>query len=254
MIQSDGPYSMASHFPLSSLSDRTCSNILYGNYSKLKATSIDNILEGAKIANLKSKDIPGLFSPGHCVEVEAKLRIMKAIKLGHDYLRWLTLKQGLELTCSNFWWPLLVEALKVMEKTVQEFIMIGVNRKVICAAPQPERLMWVTKLLISMRKNYQYEILASYSSPILGNDNNPQQWWSINDYEILSATFQHEVETFLKSFSPYLPKEERGFEPATPQRLVNLQPTVPGLLSPKKSKLWLFQKLNQFWALPVVLG
>jgi len=91
-----------------------------------------------------------------------------------------------------------------------------------------------------MRKNYQYEILADALiipvPPILGKDNNPQQWWSINDCKILSATFRHEIETFLKSFSPYLPKEEKGFEPATPQRLVNLQPTISGLLAPKKSK------------------
>ena len=63
---------------------------------------IDNIPEGTKIANFKSEDIPGLFSPHHCVEVEAKLRIMKAIKLGHNYLHQPTLKQGLDLTHSNF--------------------------------------------------------------------------------------------------------------------------------------------------------
>ena len=34
---------------------------------------IDNILEGAKIVNFKSDDIPRLFSPCHCVKVEAKL-------------------------------------------------------------------------------------------------------------------------------------------------------------------------------------
>ena len=103
-----------------------------------------------------------------------------------------------------------------MEKPVQEFRIIGANGKII-AAPQPEKLMQVTKLLISMRKNYQYKILANVLvipvPPILGKDNNPQQWWSINDYKILLATFRHEVETFLKSFSPYLPTEERGFEP-----------------------------------------
>jgi hypothetical protein len=44
-----------------------------------------------------------------------------------------------------------------------------------------------------MRKNYQYKILADRLVipvlPIFGKDNNPQQWWSINDYEILLATF-----------------------------------------------------------------
>ena len=48
---------------------------------------IDDIPESAKIVNFVSGDIPGLFSPRHCDQLEAKLRIMKAIKLGHDYLR-----------------------------------------------------------------------------------------------------------------------------------------------------------------------
>jgi hypothetical protein len=87
-----------------------------------------------------------------------------------------------------------------------------------------------------MRKNYQYKILADVLViPVPPIYNNPQQWWNINNYEILSAALQHEVETFLKSFSPYLPKEDRGFEPATHSRLVNLQPTISGLLLPKKS-------------------
>jgi hypothetical protein len=123
---------------------------------------IDDILEDAKIVNFNSdsNDIPGLLSPCHCVEVKTKLWIMKVIKLGYNYLCRPTLKQSLELTCSNFWRPLLVEALDAMEKTIQEFRIVRVDGKTIGAAPQPERLARITKLLTSMRKNYQYEILA----------------------------------------------------------------------------------------------
>ena len=48
---------------------------------------IDDIPENAKIINHESGEIPGLFSPRHCIENEAKLRIMKVIKYGYDYLR-----------------------------------------------------------------------------------------------------------------------------------------------------------------------
>jgi len=51
-----------------------------------------------------------------------------------------------------------------------------------------------------------------------GKTNNPQQWWNLNDYEILSATFQYEVGAFLKVYSSYLPKEDLKPEPATPQK------------------------------------
>jgi len=51
-----------------------------------------------------------------------------------------------------------------------------------------------------------------------------------------SCCFQHEVEIFLRSFSSYLPKGEKELKPTTPQKLLNLQLTVSGLLSPKKPK------------------
>jgi len=44
------------------------------------------------------------------------------------------------------------------------------------------------------------------------------------------------VGAFLKVYSFYLPKEELKPEPATPRKSVNLQPTVSGLLTPKKPR------------------
>src|SRR6202050_2927980 len=91
-----------------------------------------------------------------------------------------------------------------------------------------------------MRKDYQYDILAEGLAipvpPIWGKDNDPQQWWRINNYEILSAAFHHEVELFLKSFVPYLPKGEKEFRPTTPRKALIL-PAVSEPLPPKKSKL-----------------
>jgi len=84
-----------------------------------------------------------------------------------------------------------------MEETIQEFRIIGVDGKIIGATPRPEKLARITKLMTRMRKNYQYKILNNTlitpSLPICGKDNNPQQWWSVNDYEILAAAFHHEV-------------------------------------------------------------
>ena len=91
-----------------------------------------------------------------------------------------------------------------------------------------------------MRKNYQYEILSNTliipSPPIWGKDNNPQQWWSINNYKILAATFCHKVEIFLKYFLPYLPKEEKDFEPVTPQRSINPEQPFQGYYHQKSQR------------------
>ena len=165
---------------------------------------------------------------------------MKAIKYGYDYLRRPTLKLGFELTRSHFKRPLLVEALEAMEKTIKEFRIVSSNGDIIGAAPRPENLARTSKLLFKLRRDYQYEFigdgLAIPVPPVWGKDNNPHQWWNINDYEILSAAFRHEVEIFLRSFSSYLPKGEKELEPTIPRKLLDLCPTVSGLLSPKKPK------------------
>ena len=40
---------------------------------------LDDLPEEVRITNFESDEIPGLFSPRHCVELEAKIRIMKAV-------------------------------------------------------------------------------------------------------------------------------------------------------------------------------
>ena len=47
----------------------------------------DDVPEDAKIFEFKTEELPRLFAPHHCVELEAKIRIMGAFKFGHEYLR-----------------------------------------------------------------------------------------------------------------------------------------------------------------------
>ena len=62
----------------------------------------DDVPEDAKIFEFETEELPGLFAPHHCVELEAKIRIMGALKFGHEYLRRPTIKKGFELTRSDF--------------------------------------------------------------------------------------------------------------------------------------------------------
>ena len=133
-----------------------------------------------------------------------------------------------------------MEAYEAARKAVQEFRVASSERKIIGAAPQPENLVEATKLLRKIRGKCLEEVLDNRLSvpepPFWGKTNNPQQWCNFNDYEILVATFQHEVGAFLKVYSFYLPKEELKTEPATPRKSVNLQLTISGLLTPKKPR------------------
>ena len=47
-----------------------------------------------------------------------------------------------------------------MEETVKKFRVINLNEEFLGAAPEPGRLAWMTKLLIQIRRDYQYKLLA----------------------------------------------------------------------------------------------
>ena len=92
--------------------------------------------------------------------------------------------------------------------------------KILGVAPKPENLVKATKLLAKLGKDYQYEVLIDGLSipisPVWGKYNDPRQWWSLNDYEIICAAYRHETEIFLRTLSPYLPKGELEPDPTTP--------------------------------------
>jgi hypothetical protein len=128
--------------------------------------------------------------------------------------------------------------LEAMEETVRKFRILNWNKEFIGAAPEPEKLTRTTKLLTQIRRDYQYDLLADGLAILVpsvwGKDNNPHQWWSINNYEILCAVYRQEVELFLKSFPPYLIKGEKEADPTMPQRSKTQFPSISEIPAPKK--------------------
>ena len=163
---------------------------------------------------------------------------MMALKISYNYLKQPNLKLGNELTCSNFKWPLLVEALEAMEETVGKLKIASIDGKILGVASRPENLVKATKILAKLGKDYQYKVLINGLSilvpPVWGKYNDPRQWWSLNDYEVLCAAYQHETKIFLRTLSPYLPKGEIELDPTTPPQTLRLYPSVLG--PPKKSR------------------
>ena len=141
---------------------------------------LENISEDAQINDFETDELPGLFTPHHCKELEAKIRIMMDLKISYNYLKQPDLKLGNELTRSNFRQPLLIEALETMEETVGKFRIASVDGKILGAAPRPENLVKATKLLAKLGKDYQYEVLIDGLSipvpPMWGKYNDPHQW------------------------------------------------------------------------------
>src|SRR6266853_470355 len=124
---------------------------------------LEDISEDARIFEYETEELAGLFAPRACVKLESKIRMMAAIKIGNDYLQRPTIKKGFEITRSDFKRPLLVKTLEAMEETVRKFRVINLNEEFLGAAPEPGRLAWTTKLLIQIRMDYQYELLADGS-------------------------------------------------------------------------------------------
>lgn len=122
---------------------------------------------------------------------------------------------------------------------MKEFRVISVNGNILGAAPRPDNLVRTSKLLGNIRRTYQYDLVddgLAIPEPLeWGKNNDPNQWWRINDYEILCAAFRHEVEMFVKTFAHYLPKEET--EHTTPRKPLLARTVDSGILPHKTFKV-----------------
>ena len=80
--------------------------------------------------------------------------------------------------------------------------------------------------------------------PCCGKNNDLEQWWNINDFEILCTSYRHEVEGFLKTLSLYFPrgpKSDDNFpEPHTPSRVTRQNALVSELPAPRQTKVQRF--------------
>src|SRR6266853_3792528 len=90
--------------------------------------------------------------------------------------------------------------------------------------------------------------MALPKPPLLGKNNNPEEWWSTNDFEIISAAYQHEVEGFLKVVSPYFPKgstpEDNVPEPRTPIGATAPPTSATELPAPKRTRVQRFGNID----------
>jgi len=84
--------------------------------------------------------------------------------------------------------------------------------------------------------------------PLWGKNNNPEEWWSTNDFEIISAAYRHEVEGFLKVVSPYFPKgstpEDNVPEPRTPIGAPAPPTSATELPAPKRTRVQRFGNID----------
>jgi len=178
-------------------------------------------------ASYSTDEIPGLFALRHCNQMAAKGRIIEALGLGYLYLQRPKLRSSADLSRSVVRKLRVADLLKKLDRLFSEFRIIHDMNEIIAASPNPDSLAEVARGLSALREEVRESLvddgLAIPKTPLWGKENNTEEWWCINDFEILAASYRHEVEVFLKIAAPYLPKAAKGepesvSEPRTPER------------------------------------
>jgi hypothetical protein len=86
--------------------------------------------------------------------------------------------------------------------------------------------------------------MAVPKPPLWAKNNNPEEWWNVNDFEILCAFYQHKVEEFLKMVSPYFPRGSKSEndipELHTPSSFTGQNTSVSELPAPRRAKVQRF--------------
>ena len=144
-----------------------------------------------------SEEIPGLYALSPCNQMQGKARIIKAIELGFNYLCHLKLKQSVELSRPMLRKPRIFEAILELESLFEEFRILHDFSEVKAATIKLDiffSLMKKLTRLIEEASDYLlYQGKAIPKPPKWGKNNDPEEWYNINDFKILCACYWHEV-------------------------------------------------------------
>jgi hypothetical protein len=190
---------------------------------------VNEVPENLTFSLYKTENIPRLFDLRHVSQVAAQPRIIKALEFAYSHLRRLKLKQSAELAPPTLKKPRIHEVVILLESLFKEIRILHDLVEIKALSPKPEVLASITKKL-SMLRNEARDYLVENASavpkpPLWGRNNNPEEWLDVNDFEIISVAYRHEVEIFLKTVAPYFP---RG---STTEKFTPSEPCTPLSLS-----------------------
>ena len=176
----------------------------------------DEVPENMNLSLYKTEKIPRLFALRHVNQILAKAQIIKALELAYSHLWRAKLRQSAQLTWTILKKPRIYEVILLLKGLFEEFRILHNFVEVKVLSPKPEVLASIAKKLSSLREEaWDYLVdngLAIPKLPLWGKNNNPEEWWNANDFEIICAAYRHEVEGFLKAVAPYFPKGSKANE------------------------------------------
>ena len=155
----------------------------------------DELPETLHIAPYHSDLIPGSFAFCHVNQMAAKAQIIKALELGFNHRRHNKLKVSAELTCTILRKSRIHKVIVQLEDFFENFRVVHDFEDIKGVAPNLDVLASIGKKLTLLREEAgDYLVEQGMAIPRLphwGKNNDPEQWWNINDFEILCASYQH---------------------------------------------------------------
>jgi hypothetical protein len=185
----------------------------------------------------------------------AKVRIIRAIELGYEYLCQRKLRQSAKLSCSMMKCPKIQEVVMELEDLFSEFQVLHIFTEVKGASLNEHHLNSIAQKLLALRGEAKDYLVANgmaiLKPPLWGKDNDSHEWWNVNDFEILSASYWHEVELFSKVVAPYFLKfqgkdKEEFSDVCTPTRRSVPPSSATELPLPRKLNLCRLRSLILF--------
>ena len=152
--------------------------------------------------------IPGSFAFQHVNQMATKARIIKVLELGYIYLWHAELKLSVEVTPTILRKPRVHEVILLLEIYFERFRVIHDYEEI-----KAWFLTWMCSpqegALPTEREGLRLSGMK-WLTLSQAKSNNPEEWWSVNDFEILCASYRCEVDGCLKTVSPYFARGSKS--------------------------------------------
>ena len=105
--------------------------------------------------------------------------------------------------------PRVHEVILLLESLFKRFRVVHDFEEIKASAPNPDGFTSLRKKHSQPREEARDYLVGNgmaVPKPLLQAKNNNPEEWSINIFEILCASYRHEVEGFLKTILPYFPR------------------------------------------------
>jgi hypothetical protein len=110
--------------------------------------------------------------------------------------------------------PKVHEVILLLENLFERFRVVHNFEEIKALAPDLDVLATLREKLSQLREEARDYLvgngMAVHKPPLWKKNNNPEEWWSVKNFEILCASYQHKVEGFLKMVSPYFPRGSKS--------------------------------------------